>query len=56
MMDANENVVDGVMCKKLMEEGIDMRETVYQQVADRNPKTHSRSKESIGGIWGGFQS
>ncbi len=51
MMDVNKNVVEGVICKRLAEEGIDMREAVHQQVPVRGPKTHFRGKESINGIW-----
>ena len=51
MIDANENVVDGVMSKRLAEEEMDMREAVHQKVAVKGPKTNFQGKESIDGIW-----
>ena len=51
MMDANENVQTGFMCKQMGEEDIDMVEAVHDQVPGPGPKTWFRGKESIDGIW-----
>ena len=51
MMDANENVVMGVMSRELAQEGIDMKEAVHGMTEGLGPKTHFRGKESIDGIW-----
>ena len=47
MMDANENMVTGVMSKELAQEGIDMKEAVHGMTEGLGPKTHFHGKESI---------
>ena len=56
MMDANENVLDGVLSKRLAEDDIRMREAVHRMVPGRRgPATHFRGNSqkngAIDGIW-----
>ena len=51
MMDANEDVVDGVMCRQLREEDINLREVVFAHTQTKGPKTYFRGKDAIDGIW-----
>lgn len=51
MMDANENVLQGHLCRQLQADDIDMVEVVHDQVPGEGPKTWFRGKESIDGIW-----
>ena len=49
MMDANENVTDGILAKRLMKLGL--TEAVHSQNPGPGPKTHIRGSQSIDGIW-----
>ena len=51
MMDANEHVTDGVMCRQLAEEDLKMTEAVHSQVSGTAPKTFFRGNNAIDGIW-----
>ena len=51
MMDANENVLDGNMCKQFKEDDIRMVEAVHSQEPGHGPKTFFRGQQSIDGIW-----
>ena len=51
MMDANEDVVDGVMCRQLSGEDLKMREVVHSTTRERGPKTHFKGSIAIDGIW-----
>ena len=50
IMDANENVLHGAMCKQLTQEDLQMREVVHSETAGSGPKTWFRGSESINGI------
>ena len=50
-MDANANVVDGVLSKMLAKDNIKLKEAVHSVTSGHGPKTHFRGKESIDGIW-----
>jgi hypothetical protein len=51
MMDANEDVIDGAMCKQLGKDALKMREVVYSQTNRRGPKTYFKGQVAIDGIW-----
>ena len=51
MMDANNNVVDGVLSKMLAKDDIELKESVHSVASGQGPKTHFRGKESINGTW-----
>ena len=51
MMDANEDVVDGAMCKQLGGEDLNLREVVYSRTEAKGPNTYFRGKDAIDGIW-----
>ena len=51
MMDANANVVDGVLSKMLAKDDIQLKEAVHSVTSVHGPKTHLRGRESINGIW-----
>ena len=48
---ADEDVVDGVMCRQLREEDINLREVVFAHTQTKGPKTYFRGKDAIDGIW-----
>ena len=50
MMDANEHVEDGIMCRQLKEDDLKMTEAVHQQASGSAPKTF-RGSYAIDGIW-----
>ena len=50
MMDANENVLDGAMVKKMALSNIGMRAAVHSQTMSHVPKTHIRGSQSIDDI------
>ena len=47
MMAANENVAKGMMSKELVEEGVDMREVVYQQVEGMAQRCTSEARSLL---------
>ena len=51
MMDANEHVEDGIMCRQLKEGDLKMTEAVHQQASGSAPKTFFRGSHAIDGIW-----
>jgi hypothetical protein len=51
IMDANENVIHGPMCKQLAKEDINMNEVVHSETPGAGPKTWFRGSEAIDGIW-----
>ena len=51
LMDANDNVHDGKLTRRLAEEGLDLTEAVHAQTEERGPNTHNRGSEPIDGIW-----
>ena len=51
IMDANENVLHGPMCKQLVTDDLKMREVVHSATPGAGPKTWFRGSESIDGIW-----
>ena len=51
MMDANEDVQDGAMCKQLRGDDLKMMEAVGTQTPGDAPKTWFRGSEAIDGIW-----
>ena len=51
MMDANEHVTDGVMCRQLANEDLRMTEAVHSQISGTTPQTFFRGKDAIDGVW-----
>ena len=51
IVDANENVLHGAMCKQLTREDLWTREVVHSATAGSGPKTWFRYSESIDEIW-----
>ena len=51
MMDANEDVIDGVMCRLLRKADVGMREAVHKVTAGKGPNTYFKGSEAIDGIW-----
>ena len=51
MMDANEDVIDGVMCRQFPKEDLLMREAVHAQTGEKGPHTYFKGKLAIDGIW-----
>ena len=51
MMDANENVLEGAMVKKMAKPDIGLRAAVHSQVPGHGPKTHIRGSQSIDEIF-----
>ena len=51
MMDANEDVVDGAMCRQSGEENLNLREVVFSHIQAKGPNTYFRGKDAIDGIW-----
>ena len=51
MMDANEDVINGAICKQLSGEDLNLREVVNYHTGTRGPKTYFRGKDAIDGIW-----
>ena len=51
MMDANENVISGHMCKQLGEADIGLVEAVHDQIPGKGPKTWFRGNKAMDGIW-----
>ena len=50
LMDANENVIDGVMVKMMAKPDIGLREAVHSQIVGPRPKTHIGGSQSIDGV------
>ena len=50
MMDANEDVIDGAMCRQLGEEDLNLREVVFSHTRAKGPKTYFQGKDAIDGI------
>ena len=51
MMDANEHVEEGVMCRQLRGDDLKIREAVHHQVSGKAPKTFFCGSKAIDGIW-----
>ena len=51
MMDANEHVINGALCRQLRGEDLRMSEAVHACTPGDGPKTWFRGKDSIDGIW-----
>ena len=50
MMDANEDMTDGVMCRQLRSGDVGMREVVRAAVEGKGPNAHFKGPEPIDGI------
>ena len=50
VMDANEDVIDGEMCKHLRTGELNMKEVVYSQTHMRGPTTYGKGHVAIGKI------
>ena len=50
MMDANEDVIDGAMCKQLNRAVLNMKEVVFSQTRTRGPKTYFGGSVAIDGM------
>ena len=50
MMDANEDVIDGVVCRQLRKADVRMREAVLTVTAGKGPNTYFKGSEAIDGI------
>ena len=51
MINANEDVIDGAMCKQLNRVDLNIKEVVFSQTRARGPKTYFRVSVTIDGIW-----
>ena len=51
IVDINEHITDGAMCKQLSGDNLQMKETVHSETGGQGPKTWFRGSESIDGIW-----
>ena len=51
MMDANENVLTGRMCRELPKEGIELREATKDVLGELCPHTHPAGSMPIDGVW-----
>ena len=51
MMDANEDVTDGAMCKQLRNADIGLQEAVHAAVDGKGPHTYFRGSDPIDGMW-----
>jgi hypothetical protein len=51
MMDANEHVLSGKLCRQLTRDGIDLREITKDVLGELCPHTHSRGRRPIDGVW-----
>ena len=51
LMDANEDVVDGAMCRQLSSGDIGIREVVHSVTGAKGPNTHFKGVDAIDGIW-----
>ena len=51
MMDANEHVLDGKLCRQLTMPGIDLVEAVHRYTGLPSPPTFFRGSKPIDGIW-----
>ena len=50
MMEANEDVINGIMCRQLRNADIRMREAVHEVVAEKGPNTYFKGSKPIDGI------
>ena len=50
-MDANEDVIDEIMCKQLNKANLAMTEVVFSQTRRKGPKMFFRGSVAIEGIW-----
>ena len=50
VMDANEDVIDGVMCRQLRNADIGMRKAVHGLAAGKGPNIYFKGSEPIDGI------
>ena len=51
IMDVNEHVIDGAMCKQLTGKDLQMREVVHSETKGPGPKTWFGGKDPIDDIW-----
>ena len=51
MMDANEDVTDGAMCKQLRNADVGLQEAVHAAVDGKGPNTYFRGSDPINRIW-----
>lgn len=51
MMDANEDVIDGAMCRQLSGKYFTMSEAVYSATRTRGPSTNYKGSKAIDNIW-----
>ena len=51
MMDANEDAIDGVMCRQLRKADVGMREAVHTVTTGKGTNTYFKGSEVIDGIW-----
>ena len=51
MMDANEDVIYGVMCRQLRKADVGMREAVHVATKCKGPNMYFKGSEAIDGIW-----
>ena len=51
MMNANKDVIAGMMCRQLSNKAIGMREVVHSSTGVRGPNTHFLGQLAINGIW-----
>ena len=50
MMDVNEDIINGAMCKQLSKTDLYMKEVVFSQIKARGPKTYFKRKVAIDSI------
>ena len=51
VIDANEDVIDGALCKQVRKTDLSMDEAVFSQTRRKGPKTYFRGSVAIDGIW-----
>ena len=51
IMDANQHVIYGAMCKQLAGDDLQMREVFHSETKRQGPKTWFQGKDPMDGIW-----
>ena len=51
MIDANEDVIAGAMCRQLSRTDLNMKKMVFSQTRAGGPNTYFRGTVAINGIW-----
>ena len=51
IVDSNEDVTDGVICRQLRSADIGMREAVHAAMGGKGPNTYFRGSEPINEMW-----